>query len=486
MDFVVPMVDLGSIAPALMVLVTALLVLVGELFTAPGRKGALAVLALLGVSGAMAKSLLLWGRSRAAFGGMVALDNYGLLFGLIFLLALGMTVLLSVRYLDQMDMDHGEYYALLLLAAFGMMLMASGTDLIVIFLGLEILSLSLYVLAGFARTDLRAQEAALKYFLLGAFSSGFLLYGAALTYAATGTTNLARIVGFLAQAGAAGNPLLWIAMGLLIVGFGFKVATVPFQMWVPDVYQGAPTPVTAFMSVGAKAAGFAGFLRVFLYAFPALSVDWTWLLAALAVVTMTLGNVVAIAQGDIKRMLAYSSIAHAGYLLVAMASNSQAGVSAVLFYLVAYAFTNLGAFAVVVYLARQGQEALELSDYAGLCSRAPLVALAMTIFMVSLAGVPPTAGFVAKFYLFGAAVEAGLAWLAVIGVLNSVISAYYYLRLIVIMYMREPVLEAAPASTAPLVSVSLAIAATATLLLGLLPSALLALAQSTVGAIFKI
>jgi NADH-quinone oxidoreductase subunit N len=361
-----------------------------------------------------------------------------------------------------------------------MMLMGAATDLIIIFLALEILSIPLYVLTGLNRTRLESGEAALKYFLLGAFASGFFLYGIALTYGATGTTNLAGIVGFLGNVSA--GPYLYIALGLLLVGLAFKVALVPFHMWVPDVYQGAPTSVAAFMSVGAKAAGFAALARVLLYAFPTLASSWAVPLAALAVLSMTLGNLAAIAQSDIKRMLAYSSIAHAGYILVGVVAANEAGAAGILFYLLAYALMNVGAFATAIVVGKRREPGVGIADYAGLASRCPSLAAAMAIFMLSLAGVPPLAGFMGKFYLFSAAVQAGLTWLAIVGVLNSVLSAFFYLRVIVVMYMREAE-EPKPLSLSWPLSVAVALAALGVVALGLWPSPLLDMAQQAIGAL---
>jgi len=360
--------------------------------------------------------------------------------------------------------------------------MAGGGDLVVIFLGLETLSLALYTLSGFRKTDLRSNESALKYFLLGAFASGFFLYGIALIYGATGTTVLRRIAAFLAG-GSPPGPLLVIGGGLLLVGFGFKVASVPFHMWTPDVYEGAPTSVTAFMIAGTKAAAFAAFLRVFLLALPTLHVYWAAVIWVLAVLTMTLGNLVALVQTNVKRMLAYSSIAHAGYVLVAIVAGGSSGATSVLFYLVAYALMNLGAFAVMIALQGGGQELLVLGDYAGVGSRRPLLAGCMALFMFSLAGMPPTAGFMGKLYIFSAAVEGHYLALAVIGVLNSVVSAFFYLRLIVIMYMSEPVADRPLLPLSSAAAWAVAVAALGTLQLGLFPGRLLDLARQSVAAL---
>jgi NADH-quinone oxidoreductase subunit N len=363
--------------------------------------------------------------------------------------------------------EHGEYYILLLFATVGMMFMASAADLIIVFLGLETFSLAIYVLAGFFRTNPKSNESSLKYFLLGAFSAGFLLYGIALIYGATGTTNLKGIHDFLRRADFFTDPLLLIGMGLLIVGFGFKVASVPFHMWTPDVYEGAPTAVTAFMAVGPKAAGFAAFLRVFLYSLSSLQSDWVWILWVLAVLTMTLGNIVA--------------IAHAGYILVAMVAASELSTASILYYLLAYAFMNLGAFAVVILYGRKGEENILVSDYSGMSSRYPLLAAGMAIFMFSLAGIPPTAGFVGKFYIFSAAVKAGYVGLAIIGVLNSALSVYFYLRVTVMMYMRSPDKEQAGGlDFSPGMVIALLITVFFTLQMGIFPADYLKLARQSI------
>jgi NADH-quinone oxidoreductase subunit N len=341
------------------------------------------------------------------------------------------------------------------------------------------MSLSLYVLAGFFRTRAEAGEASMKYFLLGAFASAFFLYGIALIFGATGSTNLDRIANAMA-AGAGRDPMLVIGAGLLLVGFGFKISSVPFHMWAADVYEGAPTSVTAFIATGSKAAAFAALLRVLLSAVRGASLDWTMLLWVMAALTMTLGNVVAIAQQNLKRMLAYSSIAHVGYMLVGVVAGGALGNGSVLFYLLVYTFTTAGAFGTILLLERGGHEAVRLEDFGGLASRHPLIALTLSVFLLSLVGIPPTAGFVGKFYLFGAAVRAGYIWLAVLGVLNSAVAAYYYLRLIVYMYMREQ--EGAPTMLAPSFSggLALVVALWGVIQLGILPAPLLDLAQSAV------
>jgi len=361
------------------------------------------------------------------------------------------------------------------------MLMDSSLNLIVIFLGLEVMSVSLYILAGFRKTDLRSNESSMKYFLMGAFASGFLLYGIALIYGVTGTVDLEQLMVIFSSQELEKPVLLFIGIGLLIVGFGFKIASVPFQMWVPDVYQGAPTPVTALISSGPKAAGFAALLRVFVFGLGNLKPDWTVILWILAALTMTIGNVIAISQTNIKRLLAYSSIAHAGYILVALVAGGSSGISSAMFYLLAYVFMNIGAFVVVVAL---GENRTELDDYSGLGWKYPWLGVFMTIFMLSLAGFPPTGGFMAKFYVFSAAVKSGYIGLVIIAVLNSFVSVYYYLRVTVIMFMRSSSPETEPISFPYLWSLALLLCTSGTLLLGILPQNFLLLAQNSVFLIF--
>jgi NADH-quinone oxidoreductase subunit N len=480
MNVAIPAIHWIVIGPELVLSATAIGLMILVVLAKKAASWLTPTLAVAGAIGTMALCFSLWGKSAVSFRDMVVLDHYALFFKILFLMTTILTALMSIRYLKREGFEQGEYYILLLFATVGMMLMAAAADLIIIFLGLETFSLSVYVLVGFFRNQVKSNESSLKYFLLGAFSTGFLLYGIALIYGATGTTNLKGIYTFVGKAGLLTDPLLFIGMGLLIVGFGFKVASVPFHMWTPDVYEGAPTSVTAFMSVGPKAAGFAAFLRVFLYSFSSLQGDWTWILWGLAVLTMTLGNVVAIAQKNIKRMLAYSSIAHAGYILVAMVAASELGTASILYYLLAYAFMNLGAFAVVILYGRQGEENVLISDYSGMASRHPLLAAAMAVFMFSLAGIPPTAGFVGKFYIFSAAVKGGYLGLAVIGVLNSALSVYFYLRVTVMMYMRNPEKEPSGLDLSPAIVIVLIIAVIGVLQMGITPSQYLNLARQSV------
>jgi NADH-quinone oxidoreductase subunit N len=471
--------NLIVITPELIIVATGIVVLVAGLFIRENRNLWLALVSLTGLAMAMVAVIGLWGQAITGLGGMAVADHFALFLGGVFLIVAALTVLASVAYRPVRDADRGEYYALVLFATAGMMLMAAGTNLVVLFLGLEMFSICLYILAGFLRPLVASEESALKYFLMGAFASGFLLYGIVLTFGATGELGLREIAAYIADTGLR-SPMLLLGLGLILVGFGFKIAMAPFHMWTPDVYEGAPTTITGFMAAGTKAAGFAALLRVLIEAFPGLQADWVPLLAALSVVTMTLGNVVALWQGNIKRMLAYSSIAHAGYILIAVAAATADALAAAVFYLLVYSLMNLGAFGVVVALGRRGREFVEVRDFSGLAVKQPALALAMSVFMISLAGFPPTAGFVGKFYIFRAAVEAGLAWLALIGVLNSVISVYYYLRVVVLMYMAEPATEPRPAPVGGLLALSVAVAAVALLVLGVFPAGLTALAQVAV------
>jgi NADH-quinone oxidoreductase subunit N len=486
MEIPIPSLNLMVIAPELVVLVTALLVMLVDILIGREQKQRLAWLSLVGVLVAGGLSYYIWDGSNAALQDMFVADGYALFLNLVILTAAALAILFSVDYARRTGLAQGEYYALLLLSTAGMMFLAAAINLMTIFLGLEILSLSLYVLVGLNRADRRSGEAALKYFLLGAFASGFLLYGMALVYGQAGVTSLAGVRE--AVLGGQGVPvLLAVGLGLMIVGFGFKVALVPFQMWTPDVYQGAPTSVTAFMSVGAKAAGFAALGRVLLYSFDSLSGDWVWVLAVLSALTMTVGNLAALRQTNLKRMLAYSSIAHAGYILAGLAANNALGTSGLLFYLFIYAFTNVAAFAVLIAVGHflASPELGETVDgLAGLYHRYPWLAAAMALFMFSLAGVPPLVGFLGKLYVFSAAVQANLAWLAVLGVINSVVSAYYYLRVVVAMYMREaPPAEKAGGTLCPALQVGVGLSAVAVVVLGLYPAPILDLARMTVAAL---
>jgi NADH-quinone oxidoreductase subunit N len=432
--------DFEVLKPYIILNAWACVLLLVDLFIPKGRKGITALLAALGLAITLGFTLAQVGTERSAFNNMVVLDGFSTFVNALLLVSGLLGVALAYGYVKRMGIERGEYYTLLLFSVTGMMLMAQATDLIIVFLSLELLSIPLYVLAAFALPKTESEEAGMKYFLLGAFSTGFVVYGIALIFGATGSTSLAAIVA--AASSTSSGLLLTIGAALLLIGFGFKVAAVPFHMWTPDVYQGAPTSVTAFMSSGAKIAGFAALLRVFATAFPSIATDMTGVLWALSALTMIVGNVIAISQTDIKRMLAYSSIAHAGYILMAFVPYGNpdvrnVSVAAGLFYLVSYAVTNFGAWAVVISLETKAGKGLTLDDYSGLAKKHPALAAAMTVFILSLIGFPPTLGMVGKFYLFRAVLSGGFTGLAIIGVLTSLISAFYYLRVVVNMYMRE-------------------------------------------------
>jgi NADH-quinone oxidoreductase subunit N len=483
-NIVIPAVNLIAILPETVLSLFAMALLLLNVFipSPSSQKGYLGYLSFVGIAVTFFFIIVGWSvppELQSGFSGEVVQDRFALFFKGIFLVAAALTVLITDQYMHREECNHGELYPLILLATAGMMLMAAGTDMMTIFLGLELLSVSLYVLAGFNRANLKSNEAGLKYLLLGAFATSFLLYGMALTYGATGTTKIALIAAYIARHGeVTANPLLLSGMGLLAIGFSFKIAAVPFHMWTPDVYEGAPTPMTAFMSVGPKAAGFAAFVRVFTVALPSLKPDWTPLLWGLAVATMTLGNITGLYQNNIKRMLAYSSIAHAGYVLVGFTAGNSEGRAGILFYMLTYAFMNIGAFAIVILVGKKGEENVNVGDYAGLAYKHPLLAACMAIFLFSLAGLPPTAGFIGKFYLFSGAIKGGFLGLAFIGVLNSVVSVYYYLRVIVFMYMKEPEVEFDWLEITPPVILALALAVAGVLLPGVVPGHLLSLAQS--------
>lgn len=470
-----PALNFAALGPVIVVTISAFVVMFVELYARDKR--VLGYLSLAGLVLAMGVSFSLFGSLAApSYQSMFVSDGFALVLNLVFLTAAALSILIALSYMGDRGLQRGEYYALILFSTVGMMLMAGATDLIIVFLGLEIMSIALYVLAGFNRQKLGSGEAGMKYFILGAFASAFFLYGVALVYGATGTTNLNEIgVWFSGSAANVVDPIALIGLGLLLVGFAFKVAAVPFQWWTPDVYQGAPTSVTAFMSVGAKAAGFAALLRVLIVSFgPVFTVDWQIAVAALALLTMTGGNIAALAQKDLKRMLAYSSIAHAGYILVGVAAGTPNAVRAVAFYLLAYTFMNIGAFAVVAVLERRSKISSSISEYAGLATRKPLLALVMLLFMFSLTGIPPFIGFWGKLYVFWAAIEANLTWLAMVGVVNSAISAFYYLGVVVQMYFR-PVPEGIDDAVTPIklsgpVTVALGVAAVITVIFGLWPT----------------
>jgi NADH-quinone oxidoreductase subunit N len=477
-----PLTDISwpALLPGLIVTITALVVLVADLFVeGPDREG-LGWLGIVGLVIAGIASAVLWNSNAGGFGDTYLLDRYAIFFNALLCLTGVLTLLMSMDYLSSIGIVSGEYYVMLLLAVLGMMIMAEANDLIIVFLGLELMSIPVYVLAGIWRPELRSSEAAMKYFLLGAFASGFLLFGIAMAYGAFGTTTLTPIASQLAHLSAEQRPLALAATGLLLIGFGFKIAAVPFHAWTPDVYEGAPTSVTALMAVGVKAAAFAAFARAFLYALDALALNWTWVVWPLAVLSMTIGNATALRQHNIKRMLAYSSIAHAGYLLVGMIAADAEGGAAVLFTLLGYTVMTLGAFAVVIAVGKRGEPNEDIADYAGLGFRYPFLGMCMTIFMLSMSGIPLFVGFTGKFFLFSAAIEKGWVWLVIIAALNSVVSVYYYVGVLVQMYMGENPREVQGTAQRPYLTATLLVTAFATVALGIFPTWAFNLARSAI------
>ena len=508
-----PIINWGLIAPEVIVCVAAVLVMLVDAFVRSTQRWITGSISLIGLVLAAVAIVYLWmnGTSTSdAFNGMIVLDELRLSFTLVFLLVSALTLLISTVWMQSEQLPAGEFHSLLLFATVGMMLMASGNDLVIIFLGLEILSIATYVMAGFRRTDVRSNESSLKYFILGSFSSAFLLYGIALVYGATsiaepglggrivaGTTNIAEIASRINQAQY--PALLFAGAAMMIVGFGFKIATAPFHIWTPDVYEGAPTPVTAFMAAGPKAAGFASFIRVFVFGLPfAVSASsasggnlhqtWVMTLVVMAILTMTVGNVVAIVQNNVKRMLAYSSIAHAGYALVGFVAAGAAidpvqrntAISAVVFYLLTYAVMNIGAFAVVQLIARSGDRRTAIEDYRGIGFESPVLAFSLSLFMLSLLGMPLTAGFMGKIMVFGAAIDQRFYGLVILGVLNTAISAYYYLRLIIVMFFGERTMAWSAPKIPASVAVALIITVLGVLYLGIFPGRVISALQKRI------
>jgi NADH-quinone oxidoreductase subunit N len=473
--------DLDAVIPMLLVTLAALATMIAEAFRKPGERPPMGLLGLIGLTAAAITSGYLWNQHALGFGVIVA-DNFGL-FVTVTLVIIGvLTILFSSAVVGRDGIPAGEYYALILFALVGMMMMATASDLLVIFIALEVLSLAVYVLTGIRR-DAAGTEAAFKYFLLGSFSSAFFLYGIAFTYGVTGSTKLADIGSYLSAQSLTGSPMILIAVGLLLVGFAFKISAVPFHMWTPDAYEGAPAIVTGFMSTGVKVAAFAAFARVFLSSLEPFKNEWTPLVAALAALTMILGTVVGVAQSNLKRMLGYSSIAHGGYLLVGLVAANDLGKQAILFYLLSYALTNLAAFGVIALLGTRERGNDELRDYAGLWYTRPGVAALMTVALLSLGGLPPTAGFFAKYYIFLAAVSSGYYMLAIIGVLTSVVSVFFYIRIVVYMYMQEPATQQPP-RIGGLGVAALTLAIVAIFYLGILPTPVINLAAQSISTIF--
>ena len=466
--------DFYYVLPEIVLTFGALVLLIVDLIL-PKRDGAVFGVAIATLLATAAAVLSFAGVNVTASAGLLAIDGFATFFKLVFLLSAVMTVLMSGSYLRVEGVRAGEYCFLILCATLGMMFMASGVDLITLFIGLETMAIAFYILAGFLKPSERSNEAAVKYFLLGAFSLGLLLYGMSLLYGATGTTSLNGIAAALAN----GERSLVLILALILIGagMGFKIAAVPFHMWAPDVYEGAPTPVTAFLSVGSKAASFAMLLRIFFVGLPFLVSDWQTLFWVLAAITMTVGNIAAITQTNTKRMLAYSSIAHAGYVLVGVVAGTERGITATLVYLWVYLFMQLGAFAILAMLRRQDVVGDELKDLSGLYFRKPFAAIAMLIFMLSLGGIPPTAGFMGKVWVFGAAIDQGFIWLAVIGVVNSAISLYYYYRIIVFMWLKEETLGS-DIEMSPGIATVLGIAVVGSIFFGIFPDMLFDYAQT--------
>jgi NADH-quinone oxidoreductase subunit N len=472
----------NAIVPMACVTAAGLAAMVAEAFRDPGERMPIAGLGIVGLVGAAIASWLLWDRNAVSFG-VVSADNFGLFVTLILVVVGMLSLAISGPTIERERLPRGEYYALMLFGLAGMMLMATATDLLLIFLALEVLSLAVYVLTGIRRDSARSTEAALKYFLLGALASAFFLYGIAFTYGITGSTRLDRIGGLMAAQSISPTPMQLLALGLVLVGFAFKVSAVPFHMWTPDAYEGAPPAVTAFMSTGVKAAAFAAFTRVFLTAFEPLRGSWSDVVWVVAAATMILGTVVGVAQTNVKRMLAYSSIAHGGYLLVALVSASDVAKQSVLFYLLTYAITNIGAFGVIAVLDNADQPNDQIRDYAGLWYQHPALATLMTIFLLSLGGFPPLAGFVAKWYVFTAAISAGYTRLAIIGVLTSVVSVFFYLRIIVMMYMTSNEAQARFPPVPRAAGMALIVSAILLFYLGILPTRVIDWAARSVSTI---
>ncbi|TMC32655.1 MAG: NADH-quinone oxidoreductase subunit N [Chloroflexi bacterium] len=466
--------DYGTILPELIVVGTAIAVLTLDLLLPVARRRWLPAVTVVGLLAALVASLPLWGQNRSAFGDTVVGDSLAAFFNVLLIVITILTVLISPRFLRAFDLDYGEYYILLLGATAGMMLLAAATSLMTIFLSIELLSISLYVLSGFARAAQRSQESALKYLLLGGFATGFLLYGMALIYGATGSTTLRGIAAMVtAGSGASGNVLLLLGIGFLSVGLAFKASAAPFHMWTPDVYEGAPTIVTTFMSVATKSAAFAAIGRVFIATFPSLATRWYFPLALIAIFSLFIGNLVAITQDNLKRMLAYSGIAHAGYILLGVLPGTAVGFSASVFYIAAYAVMNFGAFAVVTALGAGGEQTADINYWRGLFYRRPFLATVMTIFMLSLAGIPPTVGFFAKLFVFQALVNAQIWAPLVVAVVMTIVSFYYYLRVVVMMLATPDEAVAEKPRVGISTSGVLGAAALATIALGVFPTTVL-------------
>jgi len=479
---IIPACEFRWIMPEIMLTGWALLLLIiGGLTKGPVASKISGVLCVVGSIFALFFTLNLWGTNLDVFNQLYSIDSYGTFFKVLFLCILILVSIVSLRYADREGIGSGEYYALLMFGVLGMMVMTSSHHFITIFIGLEVMSLSIYVLCGLLRGNATSVEASLKYFLLGAFATAFLLYGMAMIYGSTGILDVVELKKYFLLKQPFSATMFVIGLGFLIVGFGFKIASVPFHMWTPDVYQGAPTSITAYMATGVKAAAFGALIRVFFTAFIPFQFGWSEIIWVLAVLTMCVGNITALVQQDVKRMLAYSSIAHAGYILVAFITADRALASSMLYYLMAYSFMNIGAFTVVIALEKKGDNNSDIDSFAGLGVRHPFYALCMSIFLLSLAGVPPLAGFMGKFYVFSTAVKAQYYWLAVIGFLNSAVAAYYYLRVMMYMYFKETIGEPGTIDKAPQYGLVMVICIWALLHMGIFPKTFLTIAQKAVG-----
>ena len=482
MAVMIPELAFKWIIPEIIISICALFILLlGAFSGGRGGRGVSGAVSLIGSSVALYFTCNLWNENIALFNNLYTIDNFGTFFKAVFLIISILVTIVSLRYIEREEIKLAEYYSLLLLGVLGMMIMTSSTNFITIFIGLEVMSIAIYVLCGLLRENAKSVEAALKYFLLGAFATAFLLYGMALVYGTTGVIDIKEIKNYVSSGSFYVTPMFVAGLAFLIVGFGFKTASVPFHMWTPDVYEGAPTSITAYMATGVKAAAFGAFLRVFYTALTPFIEGWSGILWIIAVLTMSVGNITALVQDNIKRMLAYSSIAHTGYILVAFVTGDRAFSSSILYYLLVYTFMNIGAFTVVILLGRNGEENTNIDSYAGLAKRHPFIAFSMSLFLLSLTGIPPLAGFMGKFYVFSAAIKAEFYWLAVIGVLNSALAAYYYLRVMMYMYFKEPLGEPGNIDVSPAYIVVILISAWAILQMGIFPREFLLLAQKSVG-----
>ncbi len=491
MEFTELLLKAKEISPEIIISITALTVIFADMLVSKTQKVMVSMLAIIGLLFAY---ITLIGRFNAGgtfFKGMIEVDTYASIFKMIFILSALLVAFISVNYLSRFKIGHGEFYGLMLFATLGAMIMSSAADFVSVYIGLELLSISLYILVGLMAFDLRSNEAAMKYFLTGIFASAVFVYGLSLIYGFSGQTNFEKIAMIIkdsvGQVGISGLGLLpVIGMVFVAVGFGFKISAVPFHMWTPDVYEGAPTPVTAFLSSVPKVAGVAVILRIFLTVFSEINSSWVTLFAVLSVLTMTVGNIMALRQDSVKRMLAYSSIAHVGYILtgfVAIGVSSEAGIGSIAFYFLAYLFMNIGAFSILIYTNAESRKGETFAEIKGLSTYAPFAAAAMAIFMFSLAGIPPLAGFIAKYWIFTAVIRSGYTWLAIISVLNSALSAYYYLRVVKVMYLdsvnqKLEIVASVSLSFAVLVMVAL------TLILGIFPQVFMRLTEMSMISIF--